>query len=96
MVHLLDENTKMPLASSWQRLFCSSAHLFLGLVLMDKAVDLGTGESLGESVLSCMALSESVTALSEVAGSSSTMTGLCLLCLRALLPLLVSSVWAVL
>lgn len=39
---------------------------------------------------------EGVTALTEVAGSSSAMTELCLLCLNALLPLLVSSVWAVL
>lgn len=41
-------------------------------------------------------LPEGVTALTEVAGSSSVITGLCLLRLNALLPLLVSSVWAVL
>lgn len=41
-------------------------------------------------------LPEGVTALAEVAGSSSAVTGLCLLCLNTLLPLLVSAVWAVL
>ena len=72
---------------------------FLGPVLMHKAV----GASLilelvtsSEKVFSPpWHLPECVTALTEVAGSSFAMTGHCLLCLNALLPLLVSSVWAV-